>query len=228
MYAAERGRLIDVLDEVTEGGIVEAIRHVGSTSVPGLYGSPCVDIGLTVWPFPLEAGPRSRLEALGYQVIKGYEEGTEQRFRHHSGSFQLYLMEAGSERWLEQVLIRDYLRHDHAACQDVSLKKRNPLLEKSQLFEALLPAARQWWIGYHQFAPVEAVASELNDVSRGTSQAAGRSTSSSGMSTASITMWMWWCRALHKWSCVIISSAAAGSWSRRSKSGWRSGRLACI
>jgi GrpB-like predicted nucleotidyltransferase (UPF0157 family) len=165
MYEAERDRLIDVLGEVTEGGILEAIRHVGATSVPGLYGSGCVDIGLTIWPFPLEAGPRSRLEAMGYQVVAGYEEGPEQRFRHSSGSFQLHLMEAGSERWREQVLIRDYLRHDHVACQDVSLKKRNPLHDKSQLFEDLLPAARQWWIGHHQFAPVEVVANELKDAS---------------------------------------------------------------
>ena len=164
-YESERNRLIEALGHVVDGGIVEAIQHMGATSVPGLYGSPCVDIGLTVWPFPLEAGPKSRLEALGYQVLAGYEEGPEQRFRHHSGSFQLYLMEAGSERWLDQVLVRDYLRHNHVACEDVSLKKRNALLDKSQLFENILPAARQWWIGHHQFAPVEAVAGELKDVS---------------------------------------------------------------
>jgi hypothetical protein len=124
-----------------------------------------VDIGLAVWPFPLEAGPRSGLEGLGYQVMAGYGEGTEQCFRHHSGSFQLYLMEPGSERWPDLLLLRDYLRHDRAACEDVSLKKQHSPPDKSRLFESLLPPARQWWIGYHQFAPVEAVAGELNDVS---------------------------------------------------------------
>ncbi|HEY3475015.1 MAG TPA: GrpB family protein [Anaerolineales bacterium] len=164
-YESERDRLIDALGKVGEGGIVEAIQHVGATSVPGMYGSPCVDIGLTVWPFPLEEGPRSRLETLGYQMVAGYEEGPEQRFRHHSSSFRLYLMEAGSERWLDLVLVRDYLRHEYAACEEVSLKKRDALVDRSQLFEDLLPAAQQWWIGHHQFSPVEAVAGELKNVS---------------------------------------------------------------
>ena len=35
LYESERVRLLDVLGKVGEGGIVEAIQHVGSTSVPG-------------------------------------------------------------------------------------------------------------------------------------------------------------------------------------------------
>ena len=64
---------------------------ISATSVPGLYGSACVDIGLAVWPFPLETGPKSRLEALGYQPVSGYEEGPEQRFLHTSGGFNSIL-----------------------------------------------------------------------------------------------------------------------------------------
>ncbi|HEY9529673.1 MAG TPA: GrpB family protein, partial [Anaerolineales bacterium] len=72
-YDSERDRLTDALGMVVDGGIVEAIQHIGATSVPGLYGSPCMDIGLAFWPFPLEAGHTSRLNALGYNPVSGYE-----------------------------------------------------------------------------------------------------------------------------------------------------------
>jgi GrpB-like predicted nucleotidyltransferase (UPF0157 family) len=164
-FESERDRLINALGKVVEGGIVEAIQHVGATSVANMYGSPCVDIGLAVWPFPLEAGPRSTLEALGYQIMSGYEESPEQRFRHESDSFQLYFMEPGSERWSDLVLTRDHLHHDRAACEEMSLQKKNADVDKSQLFKNLLPTAHKWWIAYYQFSPVEAVANELKDVS---------------------------------------------------------------
>ena len=54
LFDQEREQLLAVLGTITEGGIVEAIEHIGSTSVPGLSGAPCVDIGVSVWPFPLE------------------------------------------------------------------------------------------------------------------------------------------------------------------------------
>jgi hypothetical protein len=128
-----------------------------------LFGSPCIDIGLAVLPFPLEAGPRSRLEALGYQIVRGYEEGPEQRFLDGSNQFQLYFVEPGSQRWDDFILRRDYLRHDPVARQALSLQKQNRDIDKSNLFETLLPAARSWWIDHYQFSPVESVANELSE-----------------------------------------------------------------
>jgi GrpB-like predicted nucleotidyltransferase (UPF0157 family) len=164
-YESERNRLMNVLGNVVDGGIVEAIQHIGATSVPTMYGSPCVDIGLAVWPFPLEPGPKSKVEALGYQMVSGYEEGPEQRFRHTSDLFQLFFVEPGSKRWSDLILIRDYLRDACAAREEVSLKKKNAVVDKLQLFKSLLPAAHRWWIAHYQFSPVEAVANELKDVS---------------------------------------------------------------
>ena len=162
-FETECARLSDVLRKVTEGGIIEAVEHIGATSVPGLYGSPCIDIGLAVWPFPLESGARARLEALGYQPVSGYEEGPEQRFRHESDTFQLLLVEPGSQKWFDFLLTRDYLRHDRAACEAVSKKKQNAVLDKSQILQDLLPEASQWWIGHYRFTPVEAVTADLKD-----------------------------------------------------------------
>ena len=162
-YESERDRLVQALGRVVEGGVIEAMEHIGATSVPELFGSPCIDIGLAVWPFPLEAGPRSRLEALGYQIVSGYEESPEQRFRHGSNQFQLYFVEPGGNRWSDFILTRDYLCHDPTARQAFSLQKQNREFDKPQLFKNLLPAARGWWIDHYQFSPVESVANELSE-----------------------------------------------------------------
>ena len=157
--------MIDALGKITEGGIIEGIEHIGATSVPGLFGSSCVDIGMAVWPFPLEAGPNSRLEALGYKPVSGYEESPEQRFRHESEGFQLYFVESGSAGWYDMLLMRDYLRSNHAARENLSLQKKARALPTSELFAQTLPAAHQWWIEHYGFSPVEAVVRELKGVS---------------------------------------------------------------
>src|SRR5215510_3997254 len=100
-FESEKARLLEVLGKVVDGGIVESIQHIGATSVPGMQGSVCVDIGLAVWPFPLEAGPKSRLEALGYQLMDGFTESPQQRFRHESGSTQLFIFEPGLADWYD-------------------------------------------------------------------------------------------------------------------------------
>ena len=164
-FESERRRLIDALGKITEGGIIEAIEHIGATSVPGLYGSVCIDIGMAVWPFPIEAGPISRLEALGYQPVSGYEASPEQRFRHESDAFQLYFVASGSARWYDMVWMRDYLRSVEAAREDFSVQKKERILPTSELFARMLPAAHQWWVSYHRFSPVDGVASELKDAS---------------------------------------------------------------
>src|SRR6202022_4939166 len=91
--------------------------HIGSTSVPGLSRSPCVDIALAVWPYPLEPARHAALEALGYEALAG-DGAPEQRLRHQSGALQLFLVEAGAERWSDYLLIRDYLRADKQARED--------------------------------------------------------------------------------------------------------------
>jgi len=161
-YETEKARLNEVLGRVTEGGIFAAIQHIGATSVPGLRGSPCVDIALAVWPFPLEEGPRSRLESLGYRILEGYTGGPQQRFLHESGAFQLFLVEPGTDEWMDLVLVSEYLRHNEKACEEVSIKKADAAVDKSALFDGLLPEANQWWIGQYGFSPVESIAVELN------------------------------------------------------------------
>ena len=164
-FESERARLVNALGRVTEGGMIEAIAHIGATSVPGMHGSSCIDIGLAVSPFPLEAEPKSRLEALGYQPVSGHQESPEQRFQHKSHSFKLYVVESGAARWYDMVLVRDYLRSNDQAREHVSFQKKNSALTTPEAITQILPAAHQWWIEHYGFAPVEAVALELKDAS---------------------------------------------------------------
>ena len=164
-YETERARLFESLGKVTEGGIVEAIQHVGATYVPGLKGSSCVDIALSVWPFPTEITPRSKLESMGYQLLEDDSERPQQRFCHETGSFQLFLVESGSEDWFNLVLVNDYLCRNERTAVEVSMRKADGLIDKSALFAALLPEAQKWWIRQNGFSLVEGVAAELKDAS---------------------------------------------------------------
>jgi GrpB-like predicted nucleotidyltransferase (UPF0157 family) len=188
-FVQERTRLLAALGELTEGGVVEHVQHIGATSVPGLPARPCIDIGLSVWPFPLEARCRAALESLGYTFVSGHEDAAELRLRHATGprsaddsvsctpgtgDFQLWIAEAGTERWTNYLLVRDHLSHDAEARRTYAARKQawategdRPSTEvrtvKAQAFAEMIDAAGQWWVRQHGFAPVEAVADELKD-----------------------------------------------------------------
>ena len=170
-FAEERARLLAVLGAVTEGGVVEKIEHIGATSVPGALAQPCIDIGLAIWPFPLEPSRQAALEALGYMVVPSYEGPPEQRFRHHSGMFQLQIVDVSSERALHYPLIRDYLRQNDDARETYNRRKQLCIATlpntatyanaKADLLRETFEAARRWWVEDHGFAPVQAVVEEL-------------------------------------------------------------------
>jgi hypothetical protein len=114
---------------------------------------------------------------LGYELIPGYQGAPEQRFRHTGGAFRLYIVDSGSELWVNYLALRDYLRHDEGARQIYSARKQawtantgaaeiDDRIAKTELFSGLLDPARQWWLNRHGFGPVEAVAQELKDFDR--------------------------------------------------------------
>jgi GrpB-like predicted nucleotidyltransferase (UPF0157 family) len=161
----ERARLLAALRWMVDGGIVEAIQHIGATSVPGLPAAPCVDLALAVAPFPLKAEAQAALEALGYHPIPRRRNDQEQRFQHATDNAQLFVVESGSELWTNYLLVRDYLRHDENARRHYIAAKQKIRADdasaKSVLFASLLAQAQPWWIAHHGFGPVAAVAQEL-------------------------------------------------------------------
>jgi GrpB-like predicted nucleotidyltransferase (UPF0157 family) len=171
-FEEERERLLAVLGEMTAGGIVADAQHIGATSVPdvtastvstALDGAPCVDIALSVWPFPLEPARKAALERLGYQAVAGYAGAPEQRFREAGGRFQLFVVDVGSELWLDYQILRDYLRQDDAARLAYAAERAQPGCDKGQCFEQWLALARPWWVQQRGFAPVAELAQELKD-----------------------------------------------------------------
>jgi GrpB-like predicted nucleotidyltransferase (UPF0157 family) len=156
-FTEERDRLLGVLGAMTAGGIVENIQHVGATSVSGLGDNGRLDIALGVWPFPLEPAAQQALQTLGYEAIPGSEDALEQRFQQTTRNVQLQISMVGSDEWFDVLVVRDYLRHSEAARQLYATQKSN----KPQLFARLIAEGHEWWQAHHGFAPVQAVAGEL-------------------------------------------------------------------
>jgi GrpB-like predicted nucleotidyltransferase (UPF0157 family) len=168
----ERERLSKALGEITEGGLIEQVEHVGTTSVPGLYGRPCLDIALAIWPFSLEEPTLHVLAALGYERDSGFTGVWGQCFTHTSAARHLFLVEAGSSAWMDYLLMREYLRHNQIARQSLSVQKQRwdgsiRLVEyqeaKRQWFDQHLDDAHRSWIERERFTPLSLVADELRD-----------------------------------------------------------------
>lgn len=173
LFARERNRVTGTLGMIADGGIVEHMEHVGTTSVPGLLGQPYVDMAIAVWPFPLEESDRRAIELLGYELDSDFSRAQEQRFRRASTPFRLYVAEAGSPLWADFVLVRDYLRHNEAARLALSARKQewaNNTVSpgyheaKGQWLDQLSGDSHQLWIEREQFKPVQRVAEELRDM----------------------------------------------------------------
>lgn len=169
-FARERERLLSALGPLTEGGVVEGLQHIGATSVPNLPAQPCVDMALAVWPFPLEEQARAALRDLGYEPVTDYTAAPEQRFRHTADPVQLFIVEPGTDNWLDHLLLRDYLVNAAAPREAyAALKHAHPLdsseypAAKAQWFTAALEPARRWWIEHTGFTPVQRIAHELAD-----------------------------------------------------------------
>src|SRR5205823_5431364 len=148
------------LGEITAGGIVEGIQHIGATAVPGLEAQPRIDIALAVWPFPLQPQHQLALEGLGYELVSGHTAAPEQRMQHTSHPFCLYIVMPGSDLWSDYVNLRDYLRHDERMRREYSAAKRKWMASgfkqetydanKAKLFTFMLAKANPWWISHNE------------------------------------------------------------------------------
>ena len=91
-----------------------ALEHIGSTSVPGLWAKPIIDMLLTVPEISALDADADRLRSLGYEVmgeygIRGrryYRRDDEQGIRR----YQVHAFSEGSEAARRHLMFRDYLR----------------------------------------------------------------------------------------------------------------------
>jgi len=90
------------------------IEHFGSTSIPGLVAKPVVDILIGITDFPNIAKLHLKgLETLGYECLgsAGIPERISFRKRGQR-SFNLAVTQYRSALWDNNIMIRDYLRHN--------------------------------------------------------------------------------------------------------------------
>ena len=127
----ERARLEEILQPwLADGGV----EHVGSTSVPGLAAKPVIDLMAQVRDLDAvvdQAG--AKLSADGWHYVPPDLDGGgswrrffvkpdpsgQRRYAH------LHLIQAGHERWTQQLEFRDALRRDdELAATYANLKRR--------------------------------------------------------------------------------------------------------
>jgi GrpB-like predicted nucleotidyltransferase (UPF0157 family) len=121
LFEQLRKRVLENLD-----GMVVAVEHVGSTSVPHLPAKPLIDFDVVVRPDDVPAA-MAALERLGYRHqgdlgVKGREafRWTAQGPEHH-----LYVCPQGSPAFHRHLLVRDYLRkHPEEARRYAELKRQ--------------------------------------------------------------------------------------------------------
>lgn len=121
-YEHEHMLLQSVLDEA-----VLEIQHFGSTSIPGMWAKPTVDIllGTSRWPWPPMLD--QALHDAGYVFYKAPRERWRvylKSWQHLRRGYHLHIVEFASEHWIEHLLFRDYLRYNrHDAAVYAALKR---------------------------------------------------------------------------------------------------------
>ena len=119
-FREERDRLIGAI-----GSITRDIRHVGSTSIPGMTAKPIIDIAVGLVKFGDGASCVAPLQRLGYESRGEYGIPGRHYFVKGSPSTRHLHMYAESDpRLLDYILFRDYLiAHPDPAIQYAALKR---------------------------------------------------------------------------------------------------------
>ena len=123
-YQEEQAQILGAI-----GHLVDAIEHVGSTSVPGLGAKPIIDIMVAVRSLadaPACIGP---LERIGYEYVSEYEASIPERryFRKRPvrrDTHHLHMVERESAFWERHILFRDHLRAHPEIAQEYDRLKR--------------------------------------------------------------------------------------------------------
>jgi GrpB-like predicted nucleotidyltransferase (UPF0157 family) len=109
--------------------VVVSIHHIGSTSVPGMFAKPIIDILIEVRSLArLDAG-RSGMKTLGYEVLGEFGISGRRYFRKANSAgvrtHQVHVFESGSVESRRHLAFRDYLvAHSAVASQYSELKQR--------------------------------------------------------------------------------------------------------
>lgn len=173
LFAAESARVRAALGNLVDGGALEELEHLGSTSVPGLVAKPTIDMMGRVHPYPPSPESSAALAAGGYTWRGEYGLPGRTYFTKGPHDYHLHLVGFESEHWERHLVFRDYLRaHPHARERYARLKLDlaelfrfdRPAYQdgKTDLIKELSREASTWHLQTTGFSPIERVASWLD------------------------------------------------------------------
>lgn len=107
-FGEESERIADALGE-----IVIAVHHIGSTSIPGIFAKPVIDILVEVANVDKVDERASAMNALRYEAMGEFGIPGRRYFRKDNEygirTHQVHVFEAGSDQATRHVGFRDYL-----------------------------------------------------------------------------------------------------------------------
>lgn len=111
------------------GGVLLALEHIGSTSVPGLAAKPIIDLMGAVESLAAAEALEPVLAPLGYEYVPQFNaEIPDRRYfrrpREHPRSHHLHVTTLDSRFWREHIEFRDALRIDSTLRSEYELLKR--------------------------------------------------------------------------------------------------------
>jgi GrpB-like predicted nucleotidyltransferase (UPF0157 family) len=101
-----------VLLKLVFGDLLAEIHHIGSTSIPGIYAKPIIDIMPLVHDIAAVDSYNPMMEALGYQAWGEYGISGRRYFSRarNRRTHQVHVFQIGGENVERHLAFRDYLR----------------------------------------------------------------------------------------------------------------------
>ena len=111
------------------GASILAIHHIGSTSIPGIYAKPVIDMLAVVSDFSEIDQHPDRMERLGYEVMGEFGILGRRYFRRDDSTgrrtHQIHAFAGGSPHVRRHLAFRDFMRaHPHFAQAYSDLKRQ--------------------------------------------------------------------------------------------------------
>lgn len=160
------------LGHVVDGGVLEGLEHMGSTSVPGLVAKPTIDIMGRIYTYPPTAEMVAALAAIGFVAHGEFGLPGRSYFTKGPHEIHLHLVSFESEHWERHLVFRDYLRANAAAreryayCKtELAEKFRDdrPAYQagKTEVISSLEQEAKSWHLETTGFGPIKRLAEAL-------------------------------------------------------------------
>lgn len=108
LFEAESGKI-----EAALAPNVAAVHHIGSTSIPGIYAKPVIDILVAVNSIASVDEDSSKMESLGYEAMGEFGIPGRRYFRKDDPggvrTHQIHVFESGSAQIERHLAFRDYM-----------------------------------------------------------------------------------------------------------------------